>query len=283
MRILITGGTGMLGRTLVQRLAAHEVRAPGSRELDVTSMPAVTEVISSWRPQVVIHGAAFTKVDACETEVERAFAINGSGSANVAIACQRAGARLIAISTDYVFQGDLDRPYHEQDLTGPRTVYGQSKLAGEEAVRTHCADHVIVRVAWLYGPGGPSFLHTMRKLGAQAGDPLKVVADQLGNPTSTDVVVDGIEQLLDHPFVGTLHLTCRGETSWFGFAQAIKTTFGLPRDLAPCSTAEFPRPAPRPANSRLEKSALLKLGLPLPMPWEEALQRYARDHATEGA
>ena len=278
MRILITGGTGMLGRTLVRRLSGHEVRAPGSRELDVTSMPAVTEVISGWRPQVVIHCAAFTKVDACETEAKSAFAINGNGSAHVAIACQRAGARLIAISTDYVFQGDLDRPYHEQDATGPRTVYGQSKLAGEEAVRTHCADHVITRVAWLYGPGGPSFLHTMRKLGAQPGDPLKVVADQIGNPTSTDVVADGIEQLLAHPFVGTLHLTCRGETSWFGFTQKIFTLYGLTRGLVPCTTAEFPRPAPRPANSRLEKAAMSMHGLTLPQAWDAALARYQRDH-----
>ena len=278
MRILITGGTGMLGRTLVQRLPAHDVRAPGSRELDVTSMHAVTEVVSSWRPQVVIHCAAHTKVDACETEVERAFAINGSGSTNVAIACQGAGARLIAISTDYVFQGDLDRPYHEQDSTGPRTVYGQSKLAGEEAIRAHCADHVIARIAWLYGPGGPSFLHTMRKLGGQLGDPLKVVADQLGNPTSTDVVADGIKQLLDHPFVGTMHLTCRGETSWFGFTQKIFSLYGLTRGLVPCTTADFPRPAPRPANSRLEKAAMLVHGLNLPQAWDEALSRYQCDH-----
>ena len=280
MRILITGGTGMLGRTLVRRLGAHDVQAPGSHALDVTSARAVNEVISGWRPQVVIHCAAFTKVDVCETETERAFAINGSGSAHVAIACQRAGARLIAISTDYVFQGDLDRPYHEQDATGPRTVYGQSKLAGEEAVRAHCADYVIARVAWLYGPGGPSFLHAMRKLGAQAGDPLKVVADQLGNPTSTDVVADGIEQLLDHPFVGTLHLTCRGETSWCGLAKAIFAQYGLARGLLPCTTADFPRPAPRPANSRLDKAAMSMHGLTLPQMWDEALVRYQRDHGS---
>jgi dTDP-4-dehydrorhamnose reductase len=269
----------MLGRTLVRRLAEHDVRAPGSRELDITSAKAVAEAIAGWRPQVVIHGAAHTKVDACETEVERAFAINGIGSANVAIACQRHHARLIAISTDYVFSGDLARPYREWDATGPLTVYGQSKLAGEEAIRTHCADHVIARVAWLYGPGGPSFLHTMRKLGAQAGAPLTVVADQIGNPTSTDVVADAVVQLLEHPLVGTLHLTCSGETSWFGFAQAIFEHYGLTRGLAPCTTADFPRPAPRPANSRLEKTALRLHGLPAPQEWRAALARYHHDHA----
>lgn len=279
MKILITGGTGMLGRTLVRRLAGHDLRAPGSRDLDVTSATVVAEAIATWHPQVVIHCAAHTKVDACENEVERAFALNGIGSANVAIACQRHGARLIAISTDYVFRGDLDRPYREWDAVGPCTVYGQSKLAGEDAVRTHCADHVIARVAWLYGPGGPSFLHTMRKVGAQAGDALKVVADQIGNPTSTDVVADTIELLLEHPLVGTLHLTCSGETSWFGFAQAIFAQYGLTRGLKPCTTADFPRPAPRPANSRLEKTALRLHGLPPPQAWQEALARYHSEHA----
>ena len=278
MKILITGGTGMLGRTLVRRLAKHDVRAPGSRDLDVTSALAVAEAVSGWRPQVVIHCAAHTKVDACEAEIERAYAINAIGSANVAIACQRAGARLIAISTDYVFRGDLDRPYREWDAVGPLTVYGQSKLAGEESIRTHCADHVIARVAWLYGPGGPSFLHTMRKLGAQAGEPLKVVADQVGNPTSTDVVADGIEHLLEHPVAGTLHLTCSGETTWFGFTQAIFAQYGLARSVMPCTTADFPRPAPRPANSRLEKAGWGIHGLPVPQSWDGALARYQREH-----
>ena len=280
MKILITGGTGMLGRTLVRRLAGHDVRAPGSRELDVTSAQAVHEAIVGWQPRVVIHGAAHTKVDACETELEGAFAINGIGSANVAIACQRAGARLLAISTDYVFRGDAERPYREWDAVGPRTVYGQSKLAGEEAVRTHCADHVIARVAWLYGPGGPSFLHTMRKVGALVGDPLKVVADQIGNPTSTDVVADGLVHLLEHPLVGTVHLTCGGETSWFGFTQAIFAQYGLTRGIMPCTTADFPRPAPRPANSRLDKAALRIHGLPQPQTWEEALERYRMEHGS---
>lgn len=278
MRILITGGTGMLGRTLVRRLVAHDVRAPGSRDLDVVVAASVDAAVSGWRPQVVIHGAAHTKVDACETEVERAYALNAIGSANVAIACQRNGARLIAISTDYVFRGNLDRPYHEWDETGPSTVYGQTKLAGEVAVRTHCADHVIARVAWLYGPGGPSFLHTMCKLGAQVGDPLKIVADQVGNPTSTDVVADTIESLLSHPVVGTLHLTCSGETSWHGFAETIFSRLGCLRAIVPCTTADFPRPAPRPANSRLEKRVLKLHGLPLPMSWDAALERYLRDH-----
>jgi dTDP-4-dehydrorhamnose reductase len=278
MKILITGGTGMLGRTLVRRLAAHDVRAPGSRALDVTSAVAVAEAIGDWRPEVVIHAAAHTKVDACETEVERAFAINAIGSANVASASHRHGARLIAISTDYVFAGDGDQPYREWDPVAPRTVYGQSKRAGEDAVRTHCADHVIARVAWLYGPGGPSFLHTLRKLGAQAGEPLRVVADQIGNPTSTDVVADGIEQMLAHPLVGTVHLTCSGSTSWFGFAQGIFAHYGLARSLVPCTTAEFPRPAPRPANSRLDHAALRIHGLPAPQAWDEALARYVRDH-----
>lgn len=276
MKVLITGGTGMLGRSVHRRLVdGHEVRAPGSRDLDVVDARAVEATIAGWRPDAVIHCAAHTKVDLCETETDRAFAINAVGSANVAGACHRHGAKLFAISTDYVFAGDLDRPYHEWDATVPRTVYGQSKLAGEEAVRAHCPRHVIARIAWLYGPGGPSFVHTMRKAGTQDGAALRVVDDQVGNPTSTLAVADALARLLDHPLVGTVHLTCAGEVSWFGFTQQLAVIFGFRRTVLPCSTAEFPRPAPRPANSRLEKRVLRLHGLD-PMPaWQDDLGRFA--------
>jgi dTDP-4-dehydrorhamnose reductase len=278
VRILITGGTGMLGRTLTRRWAGeHEIRSPGSRELDVRDPQAVEAALEGWRPQTVVHCAAHTKVDLCESEPQRAFALNEHGSAVLADACTRHGARLIAISTDYVFRGDLDRPYRESDTVGPLTVYGRSKLAGEEAVRTRCADHVIARVAWLYGPGGPSFLHTMRKLGAQPGPALRVVDDQIGNPTSTDTVADGLRHLLTHPLRGTLHLTCGGETTWCGFARAIFQHWHLPRQIESCSTAEFPRPAPRPPNSRLATGAWSGLGLPALPSWQDALASYAHD------
>ena len=278
MKVLITGGNGMLGRTLQRRLTGRELRIADLPDVDITSMDSIGAVVAAFTPDAVVHCAAMTAVDACETEPDNAFAVNAVGSANVAVACFRHHARLIAISTDYVFRGDLDRPYHEWDAPAPRTMYGASKLAGERAIRAHCPDHAILRTAWLYVAGGPSFYHTMLKLGSQAGDPLKVVADQLGNPTSTDALAGLIGRLLENPLCGTFHASCEGETSWFGFAQEIFRRNGLARALTPCATAEFPRPAPRPANSRLEKRALRLHGLP-PMPqWLDALALFEREN-----
>lgn len=279
MRIVITGGRGMLGRTLVRRLSpTHEVLPIDRDECDITDARATAACLADLRPQVVIHGAAHTQVDRCESEVELAYAINAVGSANVARAAERIGARVIAISTDYVFAGDGARPYHEWDAPAPRTVYGASKLAGEEAVRRHCRDHVVARIAWLYGPGGPSFIHTMLKLGAQAGPDLKVVDDQIGNPTSTDAVADGLLHLLEAPVAGTVHLTCEGETTWCGLTRALFAARGVTRGVQPCTTAGYPRPAPRPANSRLDKMALRIHHLPAMSPWQEALERFLREH-----
>jgi len=279
MRVLITGAKGMLGRTLSRRWSGlHDLIATDRENLDITDARACTAAVAGLRLDCVVHCAAYTAVDRCEAEVEAAFRLNAVGSANIAIACQRAGVRLIAISTDYVFGGDLQRPYHEWDATGPRTVYGRSKLAGEEAVRTHCPDHVIARIAWLYGPGGPSFVHTMLKLGRQGGAPLRVVDDQIGNPTSTDAVAGTLVPLLgrDGP-VGTMHATCGGEATWHGFTQAIFARTGLTRGVEPCTTAAYPRPAPRPANSRLDTMALRLHGLPATPPWQEALDRFLHD------
>ena len=278
MRILVTGANGMLGRTLRRRLAGHALGLVDLPELDITRLAAVEQAWSAFAPEAVIHCAAMTAVDACETEPDRAYAVNALGSANVAIACHRRQARLIAISTDYVFRGDLDRPYHEWDVPAPRTVYGASKLAGEEAIRAHCPDHAIIRTAWLYGPGGPSFVHAMLKAGRASGAPVRVVNDQIGNPTSTDALAGAIELTLDARLAGTFHATCEGEATWHAFACAIFDRFRLNREVVPCTTAEFPRPAPRPANSRLEKRVLRLAGLP-PMPeWRQALREFLAEH-----
>lgn len=279
MRILITGARGMLGRSLVQAWAGrHEVVGCGRQDLDIRDADACMARIGALQPEVVVHCAAHTQVDRCEAERELAQALNGVGSAHVAAACARHGARLVAISTDYVFAGDLDRAYHEDDPTGPRAIYGASKLAGEEAVRRLCPDHCIARIAWLYGPGGPSFVHTMLKLGRQEGPPLRIVDDQIGNPTATAAVADGLERLIAARATGTVHLTCGGETSWYGLAREVFRLWGLARPLQPCTTAEFRRPAPRPANSRLEKRALQRLGLPPTPTWQEALSAFRQAH-----
>lgn len=279
MKVLITGANGMLGRTLCRLLPGwgYEVVPVTREDFDITGFVRTREAIAAARPAVVIHTAAMTAVDDCESKPDEAFRINALGSASVAAAARAAGAKVVAISTDYVFGPGLGRPRHEWDAPAPQTAYGRSKFAGEEAVRLHNPAHLVVRVAWLYGAGGPSFVHTMLKHGRAGGTPLKVVDDQIGNPTSCAAVAAGLHQMLQAQIEGTAHLTCEGEATWFELAQAIFAREGITRALEPCTTAEYPRPAPRPADSRLEKKTLRLAGLP-PMPdWHDALEQFLRE------
>lgn len=277
MRILITGGSGMLGRTLARTLTEHDCIPANQPDFELTDADGVDRFISQANADCVIHCAAMTDVDGCESRRDAAFAINAEGSKHVARACHRTGTRLIHISTDYVFDGATDHPYAESDPVGPATVYGASKLAGEEYVRAECPDHLILRIAWLYGQGGPSFVHTMLRLGAQEGAPLKVVDDQVGNPTSTTAVAERIRLLLDGTLTGTVHCTCEGEATWYHLTAAIFEHMGFERGLIPCSSDEYPRPAPRPKNSRLDKAAFRAANLP-PMPhWRDELTRFLTD------
>lgn len=276
MKLLITGGKGMLGRTLRNVLREHEIVVADLPEADITDATGFDQFLADSGAETVIHCAAMTAVDKCESETDAAYRLNAFGSGNVAAACHRRGVRLIAISTDYVFDGTLDRPYHEFDTaTGGATVYGQSKFAGEEMIRRHCPDHVICRISWLYGAGGPSFVHSMMNLADGTRPELKVVADQHGNPTSALAVARQLKRLLLRPeLVGTYHMTCEGEATWFEFAQEIFRLAGKVQNVRPCTTEEFPRPAPRPANSRLEKRMLRLANLP-PMPdWHDALAEF---------
>ena len=276
MKIMLTGGKGMLGRTLCRELTEFEVIATDLPEADITDAAGFEKILRSIEPDAVIHCAAMTAVDKCESERLLAYKLNAEGTANVAKACNKNNIRLIAISTDYVFDGDSARPYNESDpATGGNTVYGKSKFAGEEAVREYCKNHVIARISWLYGAGGPSFVHTMMDLADGSRPELKVVADQIGNPTSTTAVARALRNiLLKRELCGTFHLTCEGEASWFEFAQEIFRLAGKDQKVVPCTTEEFPRPAPRPKNSRLEKMMLRLHCLP-PMPhWQEALAEF---------
>ena len=280
MRLLITGGRGMLGRTLVARWRGlHQCAVADLPEADITRPETLEAAFAAAKPEAVIHCAAMTNVDACEGDRPRAFLLNARGTANVAQACAAHRARLIAISTDYVFAGDGPGARAEGDATDPRTVYGATKLAGEAAARALCPDAVIARIAWLYGPGGPSFLHTMLRLAREdPGRTLTVVDDQVGNPTSTLAVADALAGILARPDLrGVFHLTCEGAVSWFGFAREIFRLRGLGTiDLRPCSTADYPRPAPRPHFSALAKTRLAEAGLP-PMPaWQDALVAFLR-------
>ena len=276
MRIVITGGKGMLGRTLQQVLKDNELFIADLPEWNITNAADFSEKLKNSHADVVIHCAAMTAVDKCETEADLAYQLNAVGSMNVAAACHRNGVRLIAISTDYVFGGELDRPYHEFDIAGgAHTVYGASKYAGEEMIRRHCPNHVICRISWLYGPGGPSFVHAMMNLADGTRPILKVVADQHGNPTSTFAVARHLKLFIERPFlVGTYHLTCEGEATWADFACEIFRLAGKKQEIQPCTTEEFPRPAPRPKNSRLEKRMLRLCGLPQMPDWHDALMDF---------
>ena len=274
MRILVTGGKGMLGRTLQRALSEHEIVVADLPEWDVTNADGFMVRTLEAKPDVIVHCAALTKVDDCEANRDLAFRLNEEGSRNVALAAKAAGARLFAISTDYVFSGDPPREpwaWDETDIPRPRTVYGASKFAGEQMVQMVLPEATILRIAWLYGAGGPSFVHTMARLGAQEGAPLKVVNDQRGNPTSTKAVADVIRFLLGKPAVsGIVHATCEESCTWYDLTVELFRLLGLKREVVPCTTEEFPRPAPRPRNSALRKSVLNLLGYRTP-DWKTAL------------
>ena len=279
MKILITGGRGLLGRTLQRELAEHELVVADVPDWDVTDADGFLAGVSAAAPDLVIHCAAMTRVDDCESNRDLAFRLNEEGSRNVAIACRATGARLIAISTDYVFSGDPPREpwaWGELDIPRPRTVYGASQFAGEQMIQMILPEAVILRIAWLYGAGGPSFVHTLARLGAQDGEPLKVVNDQRGNPTSAKVVADVIRFLMTRPDVsGIVHGTCEDQCTWYDLAAELFRLLGLKRGLVPCSTSEFPRPAPRPRNSALKKSVLNLLGYRTPR-WQDALAEFVK-------
>jgi len=279
MKVMITGAHGMLGRTLTRRLKEHELLGVDIEDFDITDPEATRQAVSQFGPDVVIHCAAMTAVDDCQTNEDTAWEVNVNGTANVAEACDQVGSKLIAISTDYVFSGDSDRPYTEHDTTGPKTVYGMTKMLGEMAATKYCANSMIVRIAWLYGPGGPSFVHTMLRLADEGVSPLRVVGDQVGNPTSTEAVADHIKLLMEHPdIIGPVHLTCEGHATWCEFAAEIFRLSGKDCMPVPCSTSEFPRPAPRPASSQLDNTVLTQHNLP-PMPhWREALEAFFQEN-----
>lgn len=279
MKILITGGKGMLGRTLQRELAGHEIIVADLPEWDISDDTGFVAKVCEAKPELIVHCAAMTKVDDCETNRDLAFRLNEDGSRNVALAAKACGARLFAISTDYVFSGEPPREpwaWSETDIPRPRTVYGASKFAGEQMIQMLLPEAVIIRIAWLYGAGGPSFVHTMAKLGAQEGAPLKVVNDQRGNPTSTKTVADVIKFLMTKSDVsGIVHGTCEDQCTWYDLTVELFRLLGLKREVVPCTTEEFSRPAPRPHNSALKKSVLNLLGYRTPK-WQDALAEFVK-------
>jgi dTDP-4-dehydrorhamnose reductase len=275
MRILVTGAAGMLGQDLIPALqaAGHEAIACGRAQLDVTDWPQVREVIAHWRPDAIIQAAAVTDVDGAERNPLDAFKVNVQGTRHVALACQEFNVPLVYISSDYVFDGKGQTPYLEWAPTQPPGVYGQSKLGGEQAVRELLTRFYIVRTSWLYGAGGKNFVETMRRLGRTQAR-VRVVADQLGQPTWTVPLSRAIVALIATGCYGTHHLSGQGVTSWHGFAARIMALDGHATCVDAISSTELDRPAPRPAWSVMANvNALLSGVAPLP-PWEESLAEY---------
>lgn len=273
MKILITGSNGQLGRELVGRLQGTDFLATDVAEMDITNQENTLAVINAYQPDVVLHGAAYTNVDGAEQNSEIAYKINAIGTQNVAAACLQCGAKMVYISTDYVFDGTLGRAYHEFDQTNPQSVYGKTKLAGEVLAKHILNRLFIVRTSWLYGDGN-NFVRTMVKLGQEKAE-LKVVDDQYGCPTSTKDLAEAILRLIHTEHYGTYHGTNTGVTTWCDFAKKIFELSGNDRvTVLSQTTQELNRPAPRPAYSPLE-NMMLSLTIDYTMPsWEEALKEY---------
>ncbi|RIJ71408.1 dTDP-4-dehydrorhamnose reductase [Nakamurella silvestris] len=288
--LLVTGSRGQLGSDLLTLAAASGIDAVGfgSAELDITDAAAVETAVadlaaraaSAGRRAVVINAAAYTAVDAAETDTERAYLVNETGPANLARATAAAGAGLLHVSTDYVFPGDGTRPYEPADPTGPKSVYGASKLAGEIAVRAAHPGSYVVRTAWVYGVTGANFVKTMCMLEGSR-ETVSVVADQTGSPTYSADLAAGLLELAGRSDLpgGVLHATNGGETTWHGFTQAIFTELGAdPGRVLTTTTAAFPRPAPRPAYSVLSGRDWAESGLTPLRDWPAALHSALTEH-----
>lgn len=275
LKVVVTGANGQLGRELVMLDSKGRFAITGldRSALDITNLDQCREVLSQLRPDVVIHCAAYTAVDQAEAEPDEAFRINAAGTRNIAIASREVGAKLCALSTDYVFDGTGSIPYKEYDRTNPLTVYGQSKLAGEQLVQSLHERYFIVRTSWVYGAYGNNFVRTMLKLASERNQ-LKVVADQVGSPTYTYDLALFLLELTATDQYGIYHASNSGICSWYEFAQAIMEESGSKTKIEPCTTAEFPRPARRPHYSVMDHSAIRSNGLEPLRPWREALRHY---------
>jgi dTDP-4-dehydrorhamnose reductase len=282
MNILITGAGGQLGRDCLQRLEKkHTVFGCTSDRLDITDQKQVRQTLRKVLPEVAINCAAYTAVDTCETEEAACRAVNGRGAANLARACAEIRCRLIHISTDYVFDGNKNIPqeYTEQDPVAPLSAYGRSKLAGEQAIARETANFLILRTAWLYGEHGKNFLKTMLRLAVtDPGRVVRVVDDQFGSLTWTRSLARQIEMVLDADLTGIVHATAEGWTTWYRGAKYFLDTMQVEHCLEPCTTAEYPTPATRPANSILANNRLKSAGLHVMQDWKQDIDDFVALH-----
>ncbi len=273
MRTLVTGGRGQLGRALQRALAAHHLFTPGRDELDVTDAQAVRRIFDELRPQLVVHAAAWTDTAGCEADPDRALLVNGEGARLVAEACLHAGAALLYVSTNEVFDGLKSEPYAEDDEPNPLNAYARSKLAGERHVQAILDRHYIVRTAWLYGAGRTSFPEKILAAAAGAGV-LKGVTDEIASPTWVSDLAAGIARLIQSAPFGLYHLTNSGHCSRLEWAQEVLALAGVPNvHLEPATQADFRLPYRKPVFTALDMGKARAQGIVMP-PWQDALRRY---------
>jgi dTDP-4-dehydrorhamnose reductase len=272
VRILITGANGQLGKALQIVLVSHDLIALGRQQLDISQLQQVREALRSYQPTLVVNAAAYNNVDEAESAQLAAYRVNALGPRNLAVATAERQTPLVHISTDYVFDGNGDRPYHEYDRPNPQSVYGVCKLAGEEAVRALNWRHYVVRTAWLYDVEGRNFPNTMRAQ-AEARSEVRVVSDQFGSPTYAPHLGQALAVLLESGAYGTYHCAGQGGTSWYDLARTLYRLLGVRTSVLPVSTAEFPRPARRPRYSVLTTIQDPQILLP---PWEEGVTAFVQ-------
>lgn len=275
MKTLIIGATGLLGKALTREWPEREVVGVGSKDLDIRDGQKVGEVVRSLRPDWIVLAGAYTDVDGCETNQDLAFAVNRDGAVHVAEAVREIGARMLFLSSDYVFDGKKTTPYDPGDLRNPQSVYGRSKAEAEVRLLEVLPECCIARTSWLFGAGGKCFPDTILKLAASR-PALDVVDDQRGCPTYTVDLARGIVGLCSKNARGIVHVRNAGECSWFEFAREIVRRSGLRTDVRPVSSSQMARPAPRPAYSVLSATSAENYGIVMPA-WEDALGRYLQE------
>ncbi|NLL04358.1 MAG: dTDP-4-dehydrorhamnose reductase [Clostridiaceae bacterium] len=282
MKVIVTGSEGQLGKEIIRQLdkSRYDITAVDLKEINITILEDVLSMVKGLNPDVIINCAAYTNVDACETDFDSAFAVNAIGPRNLSIASKEVNAKIVHISTDYVFDGagilrdSNARPYLEFDDTIPKTAYGKTKLEGEKFVKLFNDKHYIIRTAWLYGEG-KNFVRTMLTL-SETRDEIKVVGDQRGTPTSTEELSGMIRYLIETENYGLFHGTCEGQCTWYEFTKEIFRQKGISTKVVPCTTEEYPSPTPRPKYSVLENYMLKMTSNFMFKEWQEALEIYLK-------
>lgn len=284
MKIFVAGASGQLGRDVCRELDRLGIEYMGvsSAELDITDAGAVMRMLRDYAPDAVMNCAAYTKVDLAEDEPFKCWSINADGSRNLACACGEIGAKMLHISTDYVFPGDGERPYETGDPVGPLGMYGRSKLAGELAVQSLLDRYFIVRISWVFGVDGSNFVKTMLRLG-QSRSKLTVVCDQIGSPAYTVDLASLLCSMIQTEKYGVYHASNEGLCSWADFAKEIFRLSGMNVEVEDIPTEAYPTKARRPLNSRMSKACLDKAGFPRLPHWRDALERYLRELAEKQA